>query len=181
MNLSPEELAREKRDRLFRRLLLWSLIPLALGYLIADGVGLLPAEISVRIRNNNRNAVDPDYLGEGADPNMVLGIAIGDTRFRLNYGNGHAVVTRPVFGVEEWIIPAHFDYQGTHFTVVALDPFAFLYATHAHTISLPPTLEHDNGAPELNAACLRHLYLRKQDGSAQHITYPRAPETTGQL
>lgn len=178
MNREQQELARAKRDRVALRLLLWSLLPFAILYFVADYAELLPAQVSVRIRNENRNYVDPDYLGEGADPDMVLGIAIGDTRFRLNYGNGHAIVTRPVFGVEEWIIPAHFDYRGTHFTVVALDPFALLYATHAHTISLPHTLQHDNGAPELNAECLKHLYFRNADGTSRYRAYAGEPVTT---
>jgi hypothetical protein len=151
---------------------LWSLLPLAILYFVADGLAWIPAPISVRIRNDRRNYVNPDYLGEGLDPDLVLGVAIGDTRFRLNYGNGHAIVTRPVMGVTEWIIPAHFTYRDTAFTVVALDPFALLYATEAHTISLPHTLIYDNGAPELANTCLKRLTWRTAEGDTREIPLP---------
>lgn len=172
MKLNPDEIARAKRDRFFRRVLCWSLIPLLVLYFIADGCGFVPAVVSVRIRNDRRNYIDPAQFGKGADPDRVLGIPIGDTRFRLNHGNGHAIVTRPIKGVQTWLIPAHFDYLGTHFTVVALDPFAFLYATEAETISLPHTLMYDNGAPQLANPCLKQLLLRKSDGSTQEIPLP---------
>ncbi|MBQ9693171.1 MAG: hypothetical protein IJV69_00225, partial [Kiritimatiellae bacterium] len=120
MRESPESIARAKRDRLALRLLLWSFIPLLIGYFIADGCGLLPVAVSVRIRNERRGRQELCFAKDNIDPDTVLGIAIGDTRFRLNYTNGHAIVTRPVFGVEEWIIPAHFTYQGIPFTVTAL-------------------------------------------------------------
>lgn len=173
MRESPESIARAKRDRLALRLLLWSFIPLLIGYFIADGCGLLPVAVSVRIRNERRGRQELCFAKDNIDPDTVLGIAIGDTRFRLNYTNGHAIVTRPVFGVEEWIIPAHFTYQGIPFTVTALDAFAILNAPHAHTISLPPTLEYFNGAPELAGEVLKHLIVRRADGSEDHFDYPR--------
>ena len=176
MKESPEAIARAKRDRIAVRVLLWSFLPFVIGYFIIDGIGLLPAAVSVRIRNDNRSRAALTVKANDIDPDTVLGIPIGDTRFRLNYANGHAIVTRPLFGVEEWIIPAHFTYQGIHFTVTALDTFAVLNATHAHTISLPPTIEHLNGAPELAGDPLNCLILRRADGSETRFTFPR-PET----
>jgi hypothetical protein len=172
------EIARAKRDKWVARILLWSLIPFTIAYFVADGLAWLPAPISVRIRNDRRNAVDPDYIGDGLDPDLVLGIAIGDTRFRLNYGNGHAIVTRPIMGVTDWVIPAHFTHQGTAFTVVALDPFAMLYATNARAISLPHTLIYDNDAPALANACLERLILRAADGTERLVPLPCKSVTT---
>jgi hypothetical protein len=180
MKIDHEAIARAKRHRIFKRFVLWSLLPLIVLYLIADGVGVIPHAVSVRLRNQQRVQRDLRTKGLELDPNTILGIAIGDTRFRLNYTNGHAIVTRPIFGVEEWIIPAHFEYQGTRFTVTALDPFAFLHATTAHTISVPSTIEYFNGAPDLANDCLRHLYYRREDGSQDYVAYPR-PATTDSI
>ena len=178
MKENPAEIARAKRDLIAKRLILWSILPFALAYLVADSLELLPAAISVRIRNEHRNRVTSEYIGQGLDPDLVLGVAIGDTRFRLNHGNGHAIVTRPVTGVRDWLIPAHFTYQGTNFTVVALDPFAMLYATEARTISLPHTLIYDNGAPELANKCLEQLTWRTADGADRLISLPCKSVTT---
>jgi hypothetical protein len=176
MKASPEAIARAKRDRMAVRLLLWAFLPLVVLYFIVDGIGLLPAVVSVRIRAERRGRAELTVRTNNIDPDTVLGIPIGDTRFRLNYTNGHAIVTRPLFGVEEWIVPAHFTYQGMNFTVTALDTFAVLNATHAHTISLPPTIEHLNGAPELAGEALKCLILRREDGSETRFTFPR-PES----
>ncbi len=170
----PETLKRERRDRLVTRCFLWLLLPFTAAYFVADGMGFLPAAVSVRIRSERKSRADLFVKGDDSDPDTVLGIAIGDTRFRLNYTNAHAIVTRPLHGVEEWVIPSHFTYQGITFTVTALDSFALLHATQAHTISLPPTLLHLNDAPSLANDVLKHLYLRRPNGEITHYTYPRS-------
>lgn len=178
MKETPEILNRARRDRFMVRLFAWLLVPVIALYIIIDCAGLVPATVSVRIRSEHKSRTELAVEVDDTDPDTVLGVAIGDTRFRLNYVNGHAIVTRPIHGVEEWIIPSHFDYQGTHFTVTALEAFALLHATHARVISLPPTLNYLNGAAELSNETLQHLYWRHADGSEEHFAYPRPTDAS---
>lgn len=162
----------ERRDRAFCRALLGGFGGLLVAYLCADAAGVLPAAVSVRAATQRRNRVEISDRYEEYDPDLVLGIAVGDTRFRLNYAKCRAIVTRPVFGVTEWIIPSSFELQGRVFTVTALDPFAFLNAQGVHTISLPPTLRYTNQAERFSPETLRQVKLRRADGSETTLTPP---------
>lgn len=164
--------AHERRDRLVRRLLLGGLGVVLVCYFFADAAELLPEAVSVRTRTLRRNRVEIPERYEEYDPDLVLGIAVGDTRFRLNYGKCRAVVTRPIHGVTEWIIPSTFELQGRVFTVTALDAFALLNAQGVHTVSLPPTLRYTNEAETCPAETLRTLILRQADGSERRLTPP---------
>lgn len=162
----------ERRDRLMRRLLLGGLGALFMCYLIADAAELLPEAVSVRIHTRRRNHIEIPERYEEYDPDLVLGIAVGDTRFRLNYGKCHAIVTRPIHGVTEWVIPSRFELQGRVFTVTALDAFALLNAQGVRTVSLPPTLRYTNEAENCPAETIRALTLRLADGTERTLVPP---------
>lgn len=166
--------ARERRDRAVRRLLLGGLGVLLAGYLCADAAGVLPGAVSVRAHTRRRTRIDLPDRYEEYDPDLALGIAVGDTRFRLNHAKGRAIVTRPVFGVADWVIPSAFEWQGRTFTVTALDPFALLNAQGVRAVSLPPTLRHTNQAERFPPESLRRLTLRRADG-AERVFAPPFP------
>ncbi len=164
--------AHERRDRIVRRLLLGGLGGLLAAYLGADAAEMLPEALSVRAASRRRRHVEISGRYEDYDPDLMLGIAVGDTRFRLNYAKCHAIVTRPVFGVTEWVIPASFELQGRIFTVTALDPFALLNAQGVRTVSLPPTVRHTNQAERFPPDALERMILRQADGSERVLTPP---------
>ena len=116
--------------------------------------------------------LDLDGRYQEFDPDLCLGIAVGDTRYRFNYETRHAIVTRPLFGVRHWVVPDEVRYEGDVFTVTALDPFALLNATGVETVSLPPTLRHTNGAEALACRELRTLTLRLPGGGTR--AFPQA-------
>ncbi len=164
--------AHERRDRIVRRCV-WGTLALLLGiYFCADTLYLLPEAVSIRAHTGNRNRIHIPDRYEEFDPDLVLGIAIGDTRFRLNHAHGRAIVTRPIFGVTHWVIPSTFDYQGRTFTVTALDPFALLNAQGVRTLSLPPTLRHTNEAENFPAETLETITLRLPDGAERILSPP---------
>lgn len=162
----------ERRDRVMRWLLFGVLGGLLAVYFCADVAGWVPPVYSVRERS--RKLFLPSAIGErydNFDPDLCLGVAIGETRYRLNYANGHAIVTRPLFGVTEWEIPERFTFQGQDFTVTALDPFALLNAVGVRTLSLPATLNWLNGATALATKDLQTITLR-QEAQAPRTFYP---------
>lgn len=177
MNAPPpgdrEEAARARRDRWALRLFLGACALLLGAYAVADAHGIVPRELSVRWRTQQRGRLNLDGRYTEFDPDLCLGIAIGDTRYRFNYASYHAIVTRPLFGVRRWVIPEEVRYEGDVFTVTALDPFALLNAPDAETVSLPPTLRHTNGAEALAGKTLRTLTLRLPDGTARDFPSAR--------
>lgn len=173
MNGLPEEdPARARRDRIALRLFLGGAAALLGAYFVADAAQLLPHAISVRWRSAHRGVLDLDGRYQEFDPDLCLGIAVGDTRYRFNYETRHAIVTRPLFGVRHWVVPDEVRYEGDVFTVTALDPFALLNATGVETVSLPPTLRHTNGAEALACRELRTLTLRLPGGGTR--AFPQA-------
>lgn len=168
---SPYE-ARERLDRLVWRWWVGGLGMLLTCYLLADAAEALPEAISVRAHTRRRNHIEIPERYEEYDPDLVLGIAVGDTRFRLNYGKCHAIVTRPIHGVTEWVIPSRFELQGRVFTVTALDAFALLNAQGVRTVSLPPTLRYTNEAENCPAETIRALTLRMADGTERTFEPP---------
>ena len=163
----------EARDRLFLRGLV-AVLAAALGlYLVCDLAGWVPARLSVQQRSRRR--AFPTPIGEryeSFDPDLCLGIAIGSTRYRLNYPLGHAIVTRPLFGVRDWEIPERFNHEGQSFEVTALDPFALLNAHDVRSVSLPPTMRWLNGAVALAGEALEEIRLRRRDGTEERFEPP---------
>lgn len=163
----------EARDRLFLRGLV-AVLAAALGlYVVCDLAGWVPARLSVQQRSRRR--AFPTPIGEryeSFDPDLCLGIAIGSTRYRLNYPLGHAIVTRPLFGVRDWEIPERFNHEGQSFEVTALDPFALLNATGVRSVSLPPTMRWLNGAVALACEELASITLRRRDGTEERFEPP---------
>lgn len=120
----------------------------SLAYALADARGWVPERFSVR--HYRASGVPVIRPGEPGDPDLVLGVPVGDTRFRLDWRHHEAMVMRPVDrDLEEWIIPSRFVYRGETFTVNALHSFALLYAPAVRRVSLPPTLEYLNEADTL--------------------------------
>lgn len=169
---SPGERARARRDRIACWVLGGGSLAVFLAYFVADLAGMVPRELSVTWRSGLRGSSALSGRYEELDPDLFLGVAIGDSRYRLNYATGHAIVTRPRFGIADWVVPERVTYQGQTFTVTALDSFALLYAIGVRTISLPPTLRYTNGAEGMVCAELRTLAVRLPDGSER--VFPRA-------
>lgn len=162
-----------KRDRWARRIG-WSLFGVALGsYLLCDSLGAVPEAWSVRLRSARRANPQPIDLGWGAyDPDLVLGVAIGDTRYRFNYAKSFAVVMRPLFGVTDWVVPEEVIYLGQRFRVTALDPFALMNATTVEQARFPRSLRWLNGAPALATQRLKRLVLEGRSGEEQVFLPP---------
>lgn len=163
----------EARDRFFLRGLLACLGGGILLYVACDLAGWVPERLSVQQRSRRR--AFPTPIGEryeNFDPNLCLGIAIGSTRYRLNYPLGHAIVTRPLFGVSEWEIPERFNHDGQSFEVTALDPFALLNAHGVRSVTLPPTMRWLNGAVALADDSLEQIVLRRRDGTEERFEAP---------
>ncbi|MEG1553038.1 MAG: hypothetical protein RR982_06840 [Kiritimatiellia bacterium] len=158
----------EMRDRW----VLWSSLSVLgvalLSYFILDFLGALPMRYSMR-DYARRRAHPPTQLAE-FDPDLVLGIPIGDTRFRLNWHNHHAIVMRPLMKVEEWVIPESFVYQGTTFTVTALDTFALLNAPTVRYVSLPPSIVYMNDAQTLMEASVTLVTRPKKSAESSAVT-----------
>lgn len=175
MNAFDLERDEARRDRLFRWTFLGTGGLLLALYLGGDALGLLPEAYSVRAharRRANPTPISEQY--ENFDPNLCLGIAIGSTRYRLNFALDHAIVTRPLFGVEEWVIPERFNYDGHTFLVTALDPFALLNAQGVRSVTLPASVRWFNGAFALAEETLARATLLQPDGRAQTFLPPFA-------
>lgn len=161
-------MTQERRDKLFGRTLIFSGLALLVIYIVLDICGCLPEAISVTQRSIERfralHARLPDRY-ETFDPDLCLGIAVGDTRYRFNYPKRIAIVTRPLFGVVNWVIPETVTYDGDTYVVCALDPFAFLNAVGVETILVPPSIRYTNGAEELPAETIKAVILRLPDGN----------------
>ncbi len=192
MRPDPYE-GRARRDRLLGIALFGGLAVLLGCYWVADAVALVPEKFSVRYRRLLRRetrstsaelalksgGVLLDTRYEDYDPDLMLGVAIGDTRFRLNHAKHRALVTRPIFGIKDWVIPAQVQYQGATYTVTALDTFALLNASGVETLSLPASLEHINQADAFPPASLRVVTHRQADGSVRTYTAPFAEHFLG--
>lgn len=170
--LTDEE-ARDRRDKIARWLFGACAILLLGGYVVADFSGIIPREVSVRWRSGLRFQTPDDATRyKNFDPDLVLGIAIGDTRYWLNHPKRIAIVTRPCFWVTDWSIPERVEHEGTTYTVAALHPAALLYAEEVTRVSLPSTLLYTNRAEEFVNPELQTLELRLPDGSVE--TFPHA-------
>ncbi len=141
--------AQTRRDRCFRRIVLCVAALLIIPYFILDTVGVLPEVISAKHHIRRRQASGTAEVYRSYDPDLILGVAIGDTRYRFNHAEHFALVTRPLFGVEHWRVPETVEYEGATYTVTSLDTFALLYATTVRTVELPLTLRYFNGAPAI--------------------------------
>lgn len=139
-------MTRRGRDRMMLFGALGLLLLGSVAYTVADAYGWIPDRLSARYYSARRGApvIRP---GEPGDPDLVLGVPVGDARFRLNWRDHTAMVMRPVDqGLEDWVIPSRFVYRDETFTVIALHSFALLYAPKVRRVSLPPTLEWLNEA-----------------------------------
>lgn len=162
----------ERRDQLFRRCFLCLGGGLLVLYIVLDLCGCLPVAISVTQRSVERwrslFGRLPDRY-ETFDPDLCLGIAVGDTRYRFNYPKRIAIVTRPLFGVTDWEIPEEVEYDGVRYDVCALDPFAFLNAVGVESIRVPASIRYTNGAEELPAETLRRVTLCLPEGGTREV------------
>ena len=183
MMSAEAERARDRRDRIFRAVLIAVLALLALaGLWAADRYHweaprverrTLPKAIEGMDDSRIRELMQPDRVAT-ADPELALGTLVGDTRFRLNYATGRAIVMRPLHGVEEWIVPESFVHNGQRFRVVALDSFALLNAPTVTTVSFPASLEFTNYAARFCSDRLTQLVHRQPDGSERLIRPPES-------
>lgn len=175
MALPAEDAARIRRDRWMKRLA-WVFLGGGLSlYLVCDWAGVVPAAWSVTRRSEYAWREAPTEIGgryDSFDPDLCLGVAIGDTRYRLNYANHRAVVTRPLFGITEWVVPATFTFQGEAWVVAALDPFALLNAHGVRRVTLPTDLLWTNGALALADGTIQEIVLRAPDGREETFRRP---------
>ncbi len=148
-----------ERDKIFLWALLLSIGSVVFAYSVMDFLGWIPPRYSVTAYTRAKRT--PRILpGDPGDPDLVLGVLIGDTRFRLNWGAHWAMVTRPgSHMLETWIIPERFEYKGETFVVTALDSFALLNAPSVKFVSLPRTLEYMNEADTLAP---KHMVIEKR-------------------
>ncbi len=148
-------MTREQRDKLFTRILLCGLIGALALYALCDVVQIVPAPISVREQTQKRwrmawKRLEEYRPGDEVDPDLVLGVLIGDTRFRLNWGEHWAMVMRPGdHTLETWVIPERFTYKGEIFLVNSVHSFALLNAPAVKFLSLPRTIVEMNEAETL--------------------------------
>ncbi len=149
--------AQSRRDRLFRRIVLCAALLFTVPYALLDSFGVLPEAVSARHHINRRRNNNVSNTYRSYDPNLILGIAIGDTRYRFNYAEHFALVTRPLFGVEVWRIPETVEYEGETYTVTSLDTFALLHAITVRKVELPTTLRYFNGAPSIANETIEHI------------------------
>ena len=113
--------ARARRDKIARWVFGVCAVLLFGGYVVADFSGVLPREVSVRWRSGLRFKTPDDLTRyKNFDPDLVLGIAIGDTRYWLNHARHHAIVTRPCFWVTDWFVPERVEYEGVTTSLSAL-------------------------------------------------------------
>ena len=165
--------ARARRDKIARWVFGVCAVLLFGGYVVADFSGVLPREVSVRWRSGLRFKTPDDLTRyKNFDPDLVLGIAIGDTRYWLNHARHHAIVTRPCFWVTDWFVPERVEYEGETYAVTALHPAALLYAEGVTRVSLPPSLLYTNRAEEFVNTELDSLELRLSDGTVR--AFPHA-------
>lgn len=165
------EAQRARRDRIALRLFLGGMFVVLGMYFTADALGWIPARYSFRAyRGRGDGSISGRY--ETFDPDLTLGIAVGETRYRFNYVTGHAIVTRPLFGVRQWRIPETVVYEGERFTVTALDTFAFLHATTVTSAELPATLQYLNNSAQFADERLTSITLHRPDGTAAVYTPP---------
>ena len=165
--------ARKRRDKIARWLFGVCAVVLLGGYVVADFAGVVPKEVSVRWRSGlHFDSPEDASRYKNFDPDLVLGIAIGDTRYWINHPKRIAIVTRPCFWVTDWTIPERVEHEGFTYTVAALHPAALLYAEGVTRVSLPSTLLYTNRAEEFVNPELQTLELRLPDGSTK--TFPHA-------
>ena len=166
MNLPEDAFStHERRDRLFLRWFMGALLAFLAAYAAADALAFIPSRFSVRHYAKKASRFHLPDVYDDYDPDLVLGIAIGDTRYRFNYATRHAIVTRPLFGVTDWVVPETVELRGERFDVTALDTFALLHAEGVQTLSLPPSLHYTNAAENFPPKSLRTLAMRQPDGS----------------
>lgn len=166
------EQQRARRDRLARRLFFGGSILFFGTYFLADAFGLLPDRYSFRYHAARVGRVSISDRYETFDPDLALGVAIGDTRYRFNYATHHAIVTRPLFGVENWVIPETVVYRDETFVVAALDTFAFLNATTVTRVELPKTLTYLNNSAQFAGEKITEILLHRPDGSSTRFLPP---------
>lgn len=165
------EAQRARRDRIALRLFLGTLVLVLSVYFTADALGWIPARCSFRAyRGRGDGSISERY--ETFDPDLTLGIAIGETRYRFNYVTHHAIVTRPLFGVTRWRIPETVVYDGETFTVTALDTFAFLNATTVTSAELPATLQYLNNSAQFAGERMAAITLHRPDGTSDTFFPP---------
>lgn len=175
MELPAEDAARIRRDCWMKRLAWFFLGGGLTLYLVCDWAGVVPAAWSVMRRSAYDWREAPTEIGgryDNFDPDLCLGVAIGETRYRLNYANHHAVVTRPLFGITDWEVPATFDFQGYTWLVSALDPFALLNAHGVRRVTLPTGLLWTNGALALADETIQEIVLRSPEGGEKTFRRP---------
>lgn len=163
---------RAKRDRLARRIFFGGSLLIFGTYFLADAFGLLPDRYSFRYHTARVGRVSISDRYENFDPDLALGVAIGDTRYRFNYATHHAIVTRPLFGVENWVIPETVVYRDETYTVTAFDTFAFLNATTVTRVELPKTLVYLNDSAQFAGKRIKEVILHHADGTSKRFLPP---------
>ncbi len=161
-----------RRDRWVWRSLLALFVGAVLGYGVLDAYGLLPDRFSVKWHSQQRKKPRVPKEVRLYDPNLVLGVAIGDTRYRFNHEECFALITRPLFGVEHWVIPESVEYLGSTYTVTALDSFALLHAITVKSVRLPKSLLFFNNATEIASESIETIAVALPQGGE----YARARE-----
>ncbi len=167
------ESARTRRDRLLWRVVLLVFLVGIIGYGTLDAFGCWPDRFSLRWRAQHRTTPKVPKEVLLYDPNLVLGVAIGDTRYRFNHAEHFALITRPIFGVTDWVIPESVEYLDATYTVTALDSFALLHATTVKTVRLPESLLFFNDATDIASESIETISVALPQGGA----YTRSRET----
>ncbi len=159
------------RDRVFLITIVVVFLTAAAGYVVLDLCGWLPDRFSAMWHSRQRREPKVPDTVLLYDPNLVLGVAIGDTRYRFNYKEHFALIMRPLFGVEDWVIPDHVEYLGETYTVTALDSFALLHATTVKTVRLPKSLLFFNEATDIASDTIETISVELPQGGT--YTRPR--------
>ncbi len=158
------ETASSRRDRLVGRILVVGFLVAVVGYAVLDAYGVWPDRFSVRWHTKHRKEAKIPKDVMLYDPNLVLGVAIGDTRYRFNHAEHFALITRPLFGVKEWVIPESVEYLDATYTVTALDSFALLHATTVKTVRLPKSLLFFNDATDIASESIETITVALPQG-----------------
>ena len=183
MEIPPEYFtAHDRRDQKVIRYGLLTLIVLLGTYFFFAYMGWLPTAITPFYREittatdgiENKALRPPEAQGVDRDP--YLGIPFKGARFRIDFENGTAIVTRPdkydpaYEGRTSWIIPETLIYEGQPYTVVALMANTLYEADGMLSVTLPATIRYFNGAQDFLPESIETIILQRTNGAPLTFT-----------
>lgn len=131
-----------KRDRYALYIGSGMLTAVLLFFLLGNIVGFLPESLRLSGGHGRGSGTAPGTV----DPDIELGIPIGDFRYRFS-SEGSALVTMPLtlhYKKETLIVPQTVEWQETIYTVTTISPTAFIYQRFLKTLLIPPTVTRRN-------------------------------------